>query len=75
MSAAGDTLWLTALPEGRKKFSVRIQWAGLPWKLPIPREVEAIDEDGNARGVVPVVRQDGDVIVVLDPAVHSYRLR
>lgn len=75
LSAAGDTLWLTALPEGRKKFAARIHWAGLPWKLPIPREVEAVDEEGNARNTSSVVRQDGDVVVVLDPSVHSYRLR
>ena len=31
LSPAGDALWLTALPEGRKRFSVRVEWAALPW--------------------------------------------
>jgi hypothetical protein len=75
LSPAGDALWLTALPEGRKRFSVRVEWAALPWKLPAPKEIEAFDEHGNARGAASLVLQDGGVTIVADPAVHSYRIR
>lgn len=59
LSPAGDALWLTALP----------------WKLPAPKEIEAAGEHGNARGTASLVLQDGDVTIVADPAVHSYRIR
>jgi hypothetical protein len=70
----GEALVLTPLPESAR-FTARVRWNSLPWKLREPREAEAIDEAGKVLRRVPVHTQNGEVALDCDPAVFAYRLR
>ena len=63
LACEGPALIVTPLPADQgPDFPVRIQWAALPWRLPEPAVVEAIDE-GSGRGSFFgrwMSRNDGD---------------
>ncbi len=58
----GNTLELTALPESQP-FTVRVVWQELMPGMPLPASASELDEQGNARGEIPVELQNGVVSV------------
>jgi hypothetical protein len=74
LTKEGEALVVTPLPESAR-FTARVRWNSLPWKLREPREAEAIDEAGKVLRRIPVQGQNGEVALDCDPAVFAYRLR
>ena len=74
LTSSGDGLLLTPLPSS-PFFTVRLRWSGLPWKMPIPREVEAIDESGMPVRRAPVEAEGDTIVMQCEPGVFAYRLR
>ncbi len=68
----GDSLLVTPLPDG-PKFTVRIRWDALPWRLPAPTEVEAIDESGRVLRKAPIRPADGEWTLECEPGTFAYR--
>jgi hypothetical protein len=75
LSPDGRRLLVTPLPaEKGSTLWLSIDWEKLPWKLPQPAHVEAIDESGKATSR-EAIRRDGERIVVeCQPGVFAYRL-
>jgi len=69
----GETLKVTPAPEG-PAFRLRLHWSKLPWKLPLPRQAEALREDGSVVAAV-LERAGDDVVLGCAPGVFAYRLR
>lgn len=65
-------LRVTPLPESAK-FSVRLEWGRLPWKLPRPTAVEAVDEQGRPAARAEIVRHGEEIEITCDPEVFAYR--
>jgi hypothetical protein len=75
LSREGGQLLVTPLPESPvPTFSVSIRWSELPWKLPTPAKVEAIDEEGKILSTKPVERSGDAITVMCEPSVFQYRL-
>ncbi len=71
----GRALVLTPLPaDGAAPFAVRLRWASLPWRLPVPTHVEAVAEDGVVLSRRPVRREADAVMIDCRPEVFCYRL-
>jgi hypothetical protein len=70
----GTTLELTPLPFS-PPFTVRIRWQELPWKLALPREVEAVNEGGRVIRRMPLHEQRGEIRLTCEPDVFAYRFR
>ncbi len=66
-------LAVTPLPDG-PEFTVRIAWSKLPWALPIPTRVEAINLDGNVLRRETLQRDGDTVVLTCVPGVFEYRL-
>lgn len=67
-------LLLTPLPEG-ERLPVRIDWSRLGEGLPLPEEVQMLDENGAIRSRSRLRPVDGRIEIVCDPGVFRYRLR
>ena len=74
LERAGDALTLTPAPEG-PALQVRLHWNKLPWKLPAPRQAEALLEDGSVAGPATLKREGDDVIMDCAAGVFAYRLK
>jgi len=75
LTRENNALRVTPLPSaGAPNYVVRVRWPTLGWKLPEPRHVEAIDEDGKVLGRRPVKREGDAVVVECEPGVFAYRL-
>jgi hypothetical protein len=56
-------------------FTIRVQWDKLPWRLPFPQHIVAIDEKGTVLGQVQIKERKGNRIVIpCQPNVFAYRL-
>ncbi|OHB73750.1 MAG: hypothetical protein A2V70_05405 [Planctomycetes bacterium RBG_13_63_9] len=80
LTAAGDGLTLTVLPDGRApQLTVRLRPEALPWKLPdlthVEAIVEAIDETGKPSDRRPLGREGELLRIECQPGVFGYRLR
>ena len=74
-SHKGDALVVTPLPLPKGPgYSVAIRWADLPWKLPEPTQVVAIDEAGKVLSTQAVERSDNAIKLLCEPGVFQYRL-
>jgi hypothetical protein len=65
---------LTPLPEG-DRFPVRIDWSALAGDLPVPDEVQVLDEDGTVRSRGRLRPAGGRIEIVCEPGVFRYRFR
>jgi hypothetical protein len=74
LERAGDALTVTPAPDG-PAIQVRVHWSMLPWKLPLPRQAEALNEDGSVAGAATLERQGDDVVFEGAAGVFAYRLR
>ena len=74
LSKMGEDLVVIPLPE-RPRFTARLHWKTLPWKLGEPREAEALDENGHLLRRVALRKDGGDVVLDCDSDAFSYRLR
>lgn len=74
LSPEGEALRVTAAPDSGA-FRVLLRWSQLPWKLPEPRQAEALDESGNVLNTAPLGRVNGDFLLDYAPGVFAYRLR
>ena len=72
-----EALVVTPLPCERRglEFAVRVRWTALPWRLPEPKHVEAVDEEGNVVSREPIRTEDGMVVIDCRPGVFCYRLQ
>ena len=69
----GRVLSVRPLPDS-PEFTVRIDWAKLPWALPAPGSVHAIGFDGKPL-YREAVQRDGEVVLLTcAPDVFEYRL-
>lgn len=67
-------LGVVPLPDG-PGFTVFLRWRELPWDLPQPRQVEALDEEGKVLQRLPLEREGEEVVLRCEPGVFAYRLR
>jgi hypothetical protein len=74
LSLEGGVLQLTPLPAGLP-FTARIRWSDLPWKLPEPKEAEAVDQDGRVVRRQPVSLSGREIQLACEPGVFAYRFR
>lgn len=65
-------LRVTPLPESAK-FTVRLDWGKLPWKLSRPTAVEAVDEQGRPAARAEIVRHGEEIEITCEPGVFAYR--
>jgi hypothetical protein len=70
----GGALELLPLPSS-PSFTAIIRWRDLPWKLSAPKQIEAIDKDGQVLRAVPVAITNGEVLITAEPDAFSYRIR
>jgi hypothetical protein len=62
------------LPESGK-FTVRIDFAQLPWKGSSPRYAEAVDAGGHTLRRVSLTTQNGAVVLDCDPGVFAWHFQ
>lgn len=63
------------LPSGAaERFDVGIRWSDLPWQLPLPTYVEAIDEQRHVLSRHPIRRDSKKVTISCDGQAFAYRL-
>lgn len=75
LSPAGDSLWLTMLPNSRAA-EIRLRWEQLPWRLPRPGQWVARTESGAVAGNGTFARQGpGEIVLPLAPRVYAYELK
>jgi len=75
LTCGDDALVVTPLPgRGVGKFTVRLAWEQLPWKLPEPTHVERLAEDGRTVSRDPVRPDDRAILIECEPGVFAYRL-
>ena len=74
LSREAQGLRITAAPDS-PAFQVRLRWSQLAWKLPAPRQAQALDENGTARDSAPLRRDGDDILLEYAPGVFAYRLR
>ncbi len=56
-------------------FTIQVQWDKLPWRLPFPQHIVAIDENGSVLGDVQIKEGEGNrVVIPCQPNVFAYRL-
>lgn len=72
-SREGDRLLITPLPDSLA-FTVRVRWDRLPWRLPTPKQVEALDEDGKVLETVALEEEDSRVLLYCQPGTFAYKL-
>jgi hypothetical protein len=70
----GQSLTVTPAPDGGA-FQVRIHWSKLPWKLPPPKQAEAVREDGSSAGISEIRTDVGDIVIECAAGMFAYRLR
>ncbi len=75
LSPEGNGLLVTPLPEMDRSMEVVVRWSALPWKLPQPKSVEALDLQGRVVGRPPLRSSDQGFTLVCEPGVFAYRLR
>jgi len=75
LTPEGKGLQVTPLPgnEGSGPV-VRIHWSKLPWPLPEPAHVEALDETGNVTSRQPVRREGEAIVLECKPGPFAYRV-
>lgn len=69
----GSNMQLTLLPDSGP-VQLRFQWGQLPWKLPLARQAQVLDEDGKVLRDAQIAVKDGWVSFTSDPGVFGYRL-
>jgi hypothetical protein len=74
LSRDTEGLRITAAPDS-PAFRVRLRWNQLPWRLPAPRQAEALDETGVMRESAPLAREGEDFVLQYAAGVFAYRLR
>jgi hypothetical protein len=79
LSPAGDSLWLTPLPNSRAA-EAQLRWEELPWRLPRPTSWIARDESGGvlSTGTFPPALSGPAALPVILPlatGVFAYELR
>jgi len=72
LSLRGDKVVLIPLPEG-PRFTARIRWDRLDWKLPDPKHVELLKEDGSIIRREAVSRQRSEIVLTCEPGVFAYQ--
>jgi hypothetical protein len=74
-SRDGENLVVTSLPQpDGPAFSVAIRWPALPWKLPEPTHVQALDEEDKVLSSKGVERNGEAITLTCEPGVFQYRL-
>ena len=66
--------WLLRMLFTKDSFFIGSAWSRLPWKLPVPREAEALDEQANVLSRQTVDRQDDQVTIRCTGEAFAYRL-
>ena len=66
-------LELMPLPSS-PSFTVSVRWRDLPWKLALPRKIEAMDKDGRVLRNVPVHIVNGELQLTSESDAFSYRI-
>jgi len=66
-------LRVTPLPDG-PRFTVRLSWDELPWKLPRPAMAEAIDEQGGVIRKIYLAGKGSAIELTCEPGEFAYRL-
>jgi hypothetical protein len=74
VTRVGDAVQVTPLPDS-PRFTARLDWSALPWKLGEPSEAEALDERETVIRRLPVRREGGRVVVECERGVFAYRLK
>ena len=74
LTKESEGLLCTPLPDSGR-FTARIHWNELPWKLKEPRAAQALDEAGKVLRSVPVKAANGIVVLDCDPVAFAYMLR
>ena len=75
LSPDGDALMVTPLPGVKGPApTVRIDWAKLPWELPEPTHVEAVDEAGEVSSRKAVQRDGEQIVIECESGVFAHRL-
>jgi len=70
----GKAIRITPLPSRPgSKLTVRLKVADLPWKLPQPTHIEAIDDTGKVSQRTPVA-PGAEIVVQCEPGTFAYRL-
>lgn len=74
IQAEGDALVITPLPES-KPFDVMIDWKRLPWPLPAPKTMTAIQDSGSASESEAIEWKEETAVIHCQPGVFQYRLQ
>ncbi len=71
----GQRLIVTPLPgQGLRPWEIRVRWAALPWKLPVPTQVVPIALEGTPGKPQALEVKDQIVRLVCEPGVFAYEL-
>jgi hypothetical protein len=71
---SGEGLEVTPLPNS-PAFNLSIRWRDLPWRLRIPRMVEAVAEDGRVLRSAAATMSNGELRLDAEPGAFAYRIR
>jgi hypothetical protein len=70
----GKGTLLTPLPLSQR-FQVRLRWNDLPWRVPQPHTVEAVDENGTILRQIVFKKSESELRFDCEAGVFAYRIR